>query len=152
MKVLPHRHDHSAALRNQLSVTHHELVATPSCFYRERPQYRKQLQALAATPSTPLASISKTPVAVHCSSVSTTSLPTESTEATVTVPQYEVPKKKETEASLINKWPQPIEFRSWKISFKSEVYHPRNTPEPLSYGLLTLRMPQVLTSSLPQHL
>ena len=36
MKVLPHRHHLSAELRNQLSVAHHKLEVTPSCFHKKR--------------------------------------------------------------------------------------------------------------------
>ena len=60
-------------------------------------------------------------MAVHNSSIPTTSLQIERTEATVTVPDYGGAKKSEAEAMIIDKWPQPTEFRSWKISFKNEV-------------------------------
>ena len=39
-----HWHHPSAELRNQLSVTHHKLATTPSCFQKENIQRRKQLQ------------------------------------------------------------------------------------------------------------
>ena len=57
-------------------------------------------------------------------------------------------KKKETEAILIDNWLQPTEFRSGKISFKSEVSLSWQHPKPPCYGLVWLRMPKVLTSSL----
>ena len=49
---------------------------------------------LAATSSIPPARISKILVAAHTSAIPTTSLTIESTEATVTVPDYGGPKKK----------------------------------------------------------
>ena len=39
----------------------------------------------------------------------------------MTVRDYGGPKKREAEADIIDNWPQQTEFRSWKISFKSEV-------------------------------
>ena len=62
-------------------------------------QCRKAAFKLAAAPSTPPASISKTPMTAHNSSVPMLSLLIESTEAVVTVPDYEGPKKREAEAS-----------------------------------------------------
>ena len=38
------------------------------------------------------------------------------------------PKKKEAEAIIVDKWPRPAEFRSWIISFKSEVCHSSQYP------------------------
>ena len=52
----------------------------------------------------------------------------------------------------IDKWPRPIELRSWKVSFKSEVSHASHVPEPLCYGWVKLRMPKVSTVSLLMHL
>ena len=101
MKVLPHRYHLSAELRNQLSVTHQKLGATPSCFYKEKIQCRKQLQKLVAAPSTPQAGNYKTPLTVHNSSVPTTYLPIESTEATVTVPDLGGPEKTEARQFLL---------------------------------------------------
>ncbi len=54
----------------------------------------KAASKLAAAPSWPPASNSKTPVAVHCSTIPTTSSPIESTEAAGTVPDCGGPKKK----------------------------------------------------------
>ena len=71
----------------------------------------KAASTLAAAPSTPPASISKTPVAVHECSVPTTSSPSGN--------QY---------AMKVDKWPQRTEFRSWKISCTSEVPHSSKYP------------------------
>ena len=74
-------------------------------------------------------------------------------ECKVAVPDYGGPKKRDTDASIIDKWLQPTQFRSWKISFRSEVSHSsQKNPEPISYGLVKLRMLKVLTISLPRHL
>ena len=140
MKVLLHRHRPSAELRNQPSVIYHKLEVVSSCAYKKEHTMPKAASKLAAAPSTPPASISKNPVAVRKSSLPTTSLPTKSTEATVAVPDNAGPQKKEAEASLIEKWPQPTEFRSWKMSFRSDVSQSSQHPEPLWYGLLQLRM------------
>ena len=59
---------------------------------------QKAAATLAAAPSRPKARISKTPMAVHNSSIPTTSLPIEDTEATVTDPDYGGPKKREAES------------------------------------------------------
>ena len=72
----------------------------------------KAASKLTAGPSTPPSSISKTPVAVHNSSIPTIFLPTGSTEATVTAPDYGGLNKREAEAVVIDKWLQPREFRS----------------------------------------
>ena len=57
------------------------------------------------------------------SSIPTTSLQINTTAATVTVPDNGRPRKTETETIMIDTWPQPTEFWSWKINFKSEVIH-----------------------------
>ena len=62
-------------------------------------------------------------MAVPKSSVPTTSAPTEDTDLTVTFPSYAGPKKREAEQIIVDKWPQPTECRSWKMSFKSAVSH-----------------------------
>ena len=74
------------------------------------------------------------------SSIPTTSLPIERTEATVTVPDYGRPEKREAEAVIIDNWPQLTEFRSWKIRFNSEPSHSSQIPEPLCHGLVKLRI------------
>ena len=68
-----------------------------------------------------------TPVAVH-NSFPTTSLPIESTEATGTDPDYGGPKKREAEQMTVDQWLHPTEFRSWQISFKSEVSQSSQCP------------------------
>ena len=71
--------------------------------------------------STYLRSISKSPMVVPNSSIPTTSLPIESAASTVTVHNHGGPEKREAEAIIIDKWPEPTEFRSWKISVINEV-------------------------------
>ena len=81
---------------------------------------------LAAAPITPPANISRTPMAVPNSSIPTTSSPIGGSEGTETVLDYGGPKKRES--VVTDKWHQPTEFRSWKISFKSEVSHSSQYP------------------------
>ena len=69
------------------------------------------------------------PVAVHNSTIGTTSLPIECKETTVTDPKYGGPEKIGAEAILIDKCPQSTEFRSWTISFKGEVFHSSQYPQ-----------------------
>ena len=70
----------------------------------------KAASEFVAALSTPPASVSKNLVAVHNSSMPTTSLPNGSTEAAATVLDYGGPKKREEETNIIDKWPQPAEF------------------------------------------
>ena len=58
----------------------------------------------------------------------TTSSPIESTDSTLTVLDYEGPQQREAGQITIDNWPQPTEFRSWKISFNSEVSHSMQYP------------------------
>ena len=81
---------------------------------------------LAAAPSTPPASNSKAPLAVPISSIPTTSSPI---DPTVAVLDYGGPKKRGAKKFRIDKWPQPVESRSWKISFKSAVSHSSQYPK-----------------------
>ena len=130
MKVLPHRHHPLAELRNHPSVIHHKLGVTLGCSYIQQTK-PKAASILTAVSSTPPASISKTQVAVHNSSIPTTSSPIGSTKVTVTIPEYGGPEKREAEAISTDKWPQPAEFRSSKISFNSEVFHSSQYPRAL---------------------
>ena len=123
MKVLPHQYHLSAELRNKLSITHQKLGATPSFSTKRKYNAESSFKTRLQLPSTPQAGNYKTPLTVHNSSVPTTYLPIESTEPTVTVRDLGGPEKTEAKAILIDKWPQPTECRSWKISFKSEVSH-----------------------------
>ena len=86
--------------------------------------------------------ISKTPVALHDSSLPTTSLQIGSDRLWF----WTTSKKREAEAIFFHKWLEPTDFRSWQINFKSEF---GNVPETL---LVKLRMLKVLTISLLQHL
>ena len=124
MNVLLHRHHLSAEWQNQQSVICHKLGGDSELFLQREHVLPKAASKLAAAPSAAQASISKNPVTAHNSSIPTASLPIESTEAAVTVPDNRGSKKREAEAIIIDMWPQPPEFRSWKISFKSEVCHP----------------------------
>ena len=83
---------------------------------------------LSVAPRTPPASDSNALLAVPNSSLPTTSLPTETTALTVTVPDCGGPLEREAEAIIFDKWPQPAEFRSWTMSFKSEVYRSSQYP------------------------
>ena len=60
----------------------------PELFLQREHTMPKAASKLAAAPSTPPANISKTPAAVHNSSIPTTSLLNGSTEPTVTVPDH----------------------------------------------------------------
>ena len=88
----------------------------------------KAAPKLTAAPSTPPASISKAPFEVPSPSLPSTSLPIEITAPTVTVTDDGGPKSREAEAIISNEWPQPTEFRSWNIRFKSEVTHSSQYP------------------------
>ena len=112
----------------------------PELFLQREHTMPQAASKLAVARSTTPASISKTPVAEH-----------KSTITTVTVPDNGGPKKIAAEAILVDKCFQPTEFRSWRISFTSEVFHSSQSPEPRCDGLAKLRMLIVLTISLPQH-
>ena len=88
----------------------------------------KAATKLPAASSTPPASNSKAPIAVPCPSLPSTSLPIEITAPILTVPDYGGNNRREAEAIISNEWPQPTEFRSWKISFNSEVSHSSQFP------------------------
>ena len=79
--------------------------------------------------------------------IPSTTLPTETAGPAVTVPDCQVPEKKEAEHISVGKWPQPTEVRRWKIRFTK-----RSLPEPLCYGLVKLRVRKVLTISSFLHL
>ena len=83
-------------IQNQQSVTPPAGGDPEQLLHRENTM-PKAASKLAAAPSTPRTRISNT---AHNSSNPTTSLPLERTEATVTVPGYEEPKKKEPEAII----------------------------------------------------
>ena len=131
MKVMLHRHHPSAELRNQQSGIYHKLAVTPSCSYKESIQCRKQLpnwlqlRVYHHRGSRTLFWQYTIPLFRRL-----TSPPIESTEATMTVPGYGRPKKKgaETIIIIIDTCLQPTEFKSWKISFKSEVSHSSQYP------------------------
>ena len=88
----------------------------------------KAAHQLAAAPSTRPVGNSKVPPTVFNSSILTTSLPTETTAAVVTVPDFAGPKKREAELFFVVNCPQPTEFRSWKMSYESEVSHSSQNP------------------------
>ena len=104
------------------AISHPQAGSDPELIQLQEHSMPRAAPKLAAAPSTPPASIPKAPMAVPTSPFATTSFPIERTDSTVTVPDYGGPKKKkEAEAIIIDKWPQPTEFRSWKFIFKSEV-------------------------------
>ena len=76
---------------------------------------------LAAAPSTPPATISKAPTAVPNSSVLAISLPIESTDVALTVPDHGGPNTREADAIMIDNSLKLTECGSWRISFTSEV-------------------------------
>ena len=100
----------------------------PVLSYKESIQCRKQHQNWFAVPITPPASVSNTAVAVHISSVPTTSLPIVCTEAAVTVPDYGGLRRLQAEAIIIDKRPQTTELRSSKICLRSGVSHSSQHP------------------------
>ena len=130
----------------------HSGPTDPELFHRKEHSAPKAVPKWTAAPSTPPASNSKDPLAVPDASFFTTSLPTETTAPTVAVLDYGVHQQREAEQVTLHKWPQLADFRSWEIRFKSEVSHSSKHPEPLCCGLVKLRMPKVLTISVPQHL
>ena len=101
----------------------------PELFLQREHTMPKAASKLAEAPSTPPASISNTPVAVHNATIATISLPIESTEATVTVPDYGGTEKIAAEAILIDKCLQATECRSWTVSFKSKVFYSSQYPQ-----------------------
>ena len=72
MKVLRHRHHPSAELRNPQSVVYLKL-SDPELFQLREHSLQKAAPTLATALGTPPASISKSPLAVHNSSLPTTS-------------------------------------------------------------------------------
>ena len=118
-----HRHHPSSELRNRQSVIYHKLGGDRELFLQREFSMPTAASKLAAVPSSPPASISKTPVAVRNATITTTSLPIESTEAPLTVLDYGGTKKIAAAAFLIDKCLQTTDFRSWTIRFKSEVCH-----------------------------
>ena len=101
---------------------------------------------MAAALSPPPASISKSPVAVHNSSLPTTSIPTGSTEATVTVPDNGAPKEKQRQLLLTSGLNQEnSEFVA--VTSKAKCLIVRSSPEPLRHGLVKLRMLKVVAIS-----
>ena len=81
-----HRHHPSSELRNRQSVIYHKLGGDPELFPQREHTMPTAASKLAAAPSTPPVSISKTPVVVRNATITTISSPIESTEVTVTVP------------------------------------------------------------------
>ena len=71
----------------------------------------KATPKLAAAPSTPPARFSKAPMALPKSSFPTTTLPIESTEATMTVTDHGVPNMREAKAIIVDKRPRTTECR-----------------------------------------
>ena len=96
--------------------------------------------------------ILKTPVAVHNSSIPTISLPIGSTEATATVPDYGGPRREKQRQLLLTGGFNQHFLDVGKYASKVMFFILRNIPEPLYNGLVKLRMPKVLTISLPQDL
>ena len=81
----------------------------------------KTAPKLTAVPSMPPASNSKSSTGSTSITILTTSSPMVVKAPTVTL--WRTQKEREAEHITIDKLPQPTEFRSWKISFKSEVLH-----------------------------
>ena len=82
----------------------------PELFLQREHSMPKAASKLSAGPSTPPSSISKTPAAILL--FRRLFLPTGSTEATVTAPDYGGFNKRVAEAIVIDKWASPTEFRS----------------------------------------
>ena len=74
----------------------------PELFQLREHSMPKAAPKMAAAPSTPPASNSKAPFAVPSPSLPSTSLPIEITAATVTVPDYGGPRRREAEAIVSN--------------------------------------------------
>ena len=73
--------------------------------------------------------ILKTPVAVHNSSIPTISLLIGSTEPTATDSSWLWrTKKREAEATIVDRWLQPTFSRRWKICLQSDVFHSSQYP------------------------
>ena len=102
-------------------------LGRPGLFLQREHTMPKAALKLAAAPSTPPASISETPVAVHKSSIPTTISPLESTEATWPSLIMET-QKREAESIIVDKCPQPTELESWKSRFKTEASHSAQYP------------------------
>ena len=123
MKVLLHRHHPSTESRNQQSVIYHKPGLTPSCSHKESSQCQKQHQNGCSSKYTTSAHLENSSGSTQFLDSDDNSLPIGSTEATVTVPENDDPKKREAEAIVVDTWPQPAEFISRQIIFKSPVSH-----------------------------
>ena len=143
MTVLAYRY-HPLSIFTKPAITHLPRAGgDPELFTQERHSMPKAATKFAATPSTPPANTPKAPLTVPNSFTPTTALPTETTAPAVAVPDYEDTQMREAEHITIDRWPQPTEFRSFQISFTSDVSH---------CGLAKLTMHKVLTISSLQHL
>ena len=112
----------------------------------------KAAPKLAAAPSTPPAGNLKDPPTVPNTSTPTTTLPTETTAPTVTIPDYGGHKKKKPNTLLMTSGLNRQNSEVGKSASKAKSLILRNIPEPLCHGLEKLRMRKVLTSSSLQHL
>ena len=70
------------------AITQPQAVCDPELFHLREQSMPKAAPKLAAAPSTPPASISRAPTTGPNTSISTTTFPIESTDSTVTVPDY----------------------------------------------------------------
>ena len=119
----------SATRITEAAISHlPQAAGDPELFPQREHTTPKAAPKLAAFSSTPRASISKAPTAVPNSFIPTTTLPIESTDSTVTIPDCGKRKKRQDDATIIDRWLQPTAFRSWTISFKSEVCHSSQYP------------------------
>ena len=123
----------------------------PELFQLEEHSVPKAVPKLAAAPSTPPASNSKAPLAVHTSSLPTTSLPTEQTAPTVSVPDHGGPTREKPNTLLLTTGLHQHHLELGKSASKAKPLNLRDIPEPLCNGLVRLRMPNVLTNSSLLH-
>ena len=150
MKVLIHRHHQSAKLRNQQSGHLPQAGSDPELFLQREHTLPNAASKVAAAPSTPPASISKTPVAVHSSFTPTTSL------CRLKLPKLQcqsvvVEDNKERIRTFFTNGLNQQNSEVGKLASKSEVSHSSSCPQPLCHGWEKLRTLEECTISLLQH-
>ena len=102
------------------SITSVSRVTEPAISQPREAFHAESSTKLAAAPSNPPGSKAKVPLAVPSSSrLFRLKLHFQQSQPLI----LEDPKREKLEQLTIDKWPQPTESRSWKISFKSEVHH-----------------------------
>ena len=126
--MLGHRHHQLPELLKQQSVTYPKLRVTPSCFHKESTQRRKQHQNWLQLRVRHEQAFRKLQRLCPIHSFRRLLLPIESTDSTMTIPDCGKRKKRQDDATIIDRWLQPTAFRSWTISFKSEVCHSSQHP------------------------